>query len=77
MSIFYLLSHIFRKVLIIQVMPGWAYGKADAWEAFVDRWTGGNSEFTASSSTNSINRGHGGTHRQGNRSDGRFKEHLV
>ena len=58
-------------------MPNWCNGRADGWEALVDRWLGYDEKFAATSSINSSNRGNLGTHFQGSRSDDRYNKHVV
>ncbi|XP_037431610.1 uncharacterized protein LOC119298232 [Triticum dicoccoides] len=45
----------------------WCYRHPEGWAGLVDMWVGADTEFAAKSSINKANRGHDGTHGQGNR----------
>lgn len=71
------LHYISLLQLQFQVMPDWADGREDAWEALVTRWVGGDAEFDAVSKRNKINRGSEGTHSAGSRNHHMVKQKLV
>ena len=72
------LHYLEIEYCIFQVVPAWAEDKADAWrEVAIQRWLKGDEKFAAVADRNASNRGHGGTHRAGNRSTERYMEKLV
>jgi len=69
--------HLALLELHFQVMPDWADGKEDAWDALVRRWVGEDEDFSAVSQRNKANRGSEGTHSAGNRNHFLFKDKMV